>query len=234
MDVAHLARQAQRAVRETGTLAHFASFGLLPKPLSAHHRDQRARVMALSLMPFNHDDSRHTRVLEEIYRLYNGKPKRPLTSAVPDCLCPTGNDDACVASKGAHWREIGFEGEDPGKELRSGGMLTLWMMLHLFNRSEDLAKKMLRESRKKGGGYSFAAMCDIAAGWVIQAMKSGRLNALAEKMDTLSHMKANSNSGDYIFAAQRVFMGLMYKYVKIRQGCGVLLKRCSLGFTTWS
>ena len=77
VDISSQQKIAGKTSKEFGSFGYYASLGLLRKPLPRKHREERMRLIALSLMQYDEEDDQHRRVAEEVNRLYTGAAFRP-------------------------------------------------------------------------------------------------------------------------------------------------------------
>ena len=142
-----------------------------------------------------------------------------------------GKVKGTVASKGEHWKELGFRASDPTVTFKSGGLLALWMMLAFYKHNKELALKTLRESKETEGGYPFPALCDRMTEFVVRALRKGKLNGFMEDVvPSGSNSKKGSHQFPLIQAVQKLFVGFVYKYKSMPLGTHSLVVFCRLDF----
>jgi len=73
---------------------------------------------------------------------------------------------------GSHWEEIGFQGNDPGTDLRGAGLFGLWLLIDGSERNDP---KMFSESKKYNFPYCTTLLTLCRA--VIRLLKENQLNA---------------------------------------------------------
>ncbi|XP_063276714.1 ELMO domain-containing protein 3-like isoform X1 [Prinia subflava] len=79
---------------------------------------------------------------------------------------------------GAHWEELGFQGVDPGTDLRGTGMLGLMQILFfvLDSRTLLLAREIFQLSQHEAQNFPFCIMSVNITRIVIQALQEERLS----------------------------------------------------------
>ncbi|XP_064493837.1 ELMO domain-containing protein 3-like isoform X2 [Pseudopipra pipra] len=114
-----------------------------------------------SPLPGALDDSEwvHMRILQTIYR--------QLTHSRGGC-----------PRYGTHWEELGFQGVDPGTDLRGTGMLGLMQILFfvLDSRTLSLAREIFQLSQHETQNFPFCIMSVNITRIVIQALREERLS----------------------------------------------------------
>ncbi|XP_050165994.1 ELMO domain-containing protein 3 isoform X2 [Myiozetetes cayanensis] len=107
------------------------------------------------------DDSErvHMRILQTIYR--------QLTRSRRGC-----------PRYGTHWEELGFQGVDPGTDLRGTGMLGLMQILFfvLDSRTLPLAREIFQLSQHETQNFPFCIMSVNITRIVVQALREERLS----------------------------------------------------------
>ncbi|XP_039943812.1 ELMO domain-containing protein 3 isoform X1 [Hirundo rustica] len=120
----------------------------------------REQELALAMAQCALDDSEwvHMRILQTIYQ--------QLTRSRLGC-----------PRYGAHWEELGFQGVDPGTDLRGTGMLGLMQILFfvLDSRTLPLAREIFRLSQHETQNFPFCIMSVNITRIVIQALQEERL-----------------------------------------------------------
>ncbi|XP_017692788.1 PREDICTED: ELMO domain-containing protein 3 isoform X1 [Lepidothrix coronata] len=146
-------------------LQHFQSSGLsqsrIPGVFLATWGVPSPRGVPPSPLPGALDDSEwvHMRILQTIYR--------QLTRSHRGC-----------PRYGAHWEELGFQGVDPGTDLRGTGMLGLMQILFfvLDSRTLSLAREIFQLSQHETQNFPFCIMSVNITRIVIQALREERLS----------------------------------------------------------
>ncbi|XP_068012700.1 ELMO domain-containing protein 3 isoform X2 [Melanerpes formicivorus] len=122
---------------------------------------QGEQELALALAQCALDDSQkvHMRILQTVY-------KRLTCSRLG---CPR---------YGAHWEELGFQGVDPGTDLRGTGMLGLMQILFFVMDSQllPLAREIFRLSQQESQNFPFCIMSVNITRMVLQALREERLS----------------------------------------------------------
>ncbi|XP_025904518.1 ELMO domain-containing protein 3 [Nothoprocta perdicaria] len=122
---------------------------------------QAERDLALAIARCALDDSErvHVRILQTIYRRLTRSPLG----------CPR---------YGAHWEELGFQGADPGTDLRGTGMLGLLQMLHFVTdpRTLPLARKIFKLSQHETQHFPFCVVSVNVTRIVVRALRDERLS----------------------------------------------------------
>ncbi|XP_064493840.1 ELMO domain-containing protein 3-like isoform X5 [Pseudopipra pipra] len=146
-------------------LQHFQSSGLsqsrIPGVFLATWGVPSPRGVPPSPLPGALDDSEwvHMRILQTIYR--------QLTHSRGGC-----------PRYGTHWEELGFQGVDPGTDLRGTGMLGLMQILFfvLDSRTLSLAREIFQLSQHETQNFPFCIMSVNITRIVIQALREERLS----------------------------------------------------------
>ncbi|NXY77831.1 ELMD3 protein, partial [Glareola pratincola] len=109
-DLSECRKKVQATVRRQGlaALVHFL-FG--PPRLQLQLQGERELALAMAQCGFDDNERVHMRILQTIYK--------KLTRSRLGC-----------PRYGAHWEELGFQGADPGTDLRGTGMLGLMQLLY--------------------------------------------------------------------------------------------------------
>lgn len=122
---------------------------------------QGEQELALAMAQCALDDSErvHMRILQTIYR--------QLTRSRLGC-----------PRYGAHWEQLGFQGVDPGTDLRGTGMLGLMQILFfvLDSRTLPLAQEIFQLSQHETQNFPFCIMSVNITRMVIQALREERLS----------------------------------------------------------
>lgn len=112
-----------------------------PPELHDHLTAERDLVFAIAQCKLDMSEPVHVRMLQTVYQR--------LTGTRMDCPC-----------YGSHWEHIGFQGTDPGTDLRGVGMLGLLQLLYLSNTPHliPLARDIYRVS--VDDQQNFSTCCD--------------------------------------------------------------------------
>ncbi|XP_038641174.1 ELMO domain-containing protein 3 isoform X2 [Scyliorhinus canicula] len=152
-DLCEYRKNIQPTVRRTGfsAITHFL-FG--PPRLHKELQEERDLVFAIGQCSLDNDQKVHIRVLQTIYK--------KLTGAKFDC-----------ARYGSHWEQLGFQGTDPGTDLRGTGFLglmhTLYMVMDL--QTLPLARAIYKLSQHPIQNFPFCLMSINITRITIQALR---------------------------------------------------------------
>ncbi|NXA57332.1 ELMD3 protein, partial [Nothocercus julius] len=154
--------QATTRRRGLAALLHVL-FG--PPRLQAPLQAERDLALAIAHCALDDREWVHVRILQTIYQ--------SLTRSA--LACPR---------YGAHWEELGFQGADPGTDLRGTGMLGLLQILHFVTDSRmlPLALKIFQlsqhetQARPLLAPFPFCLMSLNITHIVIRALRDGRLS----------------------------------------------------------
>ncbi|XP_067879519.1 ELMO domain-containing protein 3 isoform X2 [Heterodontus francisci] len=152
-DLCEYRKNIQPTVRRTGfsAITHFF-FG--PPRLHKELQEERDLVFAIGQCSLDNDQKVHIRVLQTIYK--------KLTGAKFDC-----------ARYGSHWEQLGFQGTDPGTDLRGTGFLglmhTLYMVMDL--QTLPLARDIYKLSQHPIQNFPFCLMSINITRITIQALR---------------------------------------------------------------
>ncbi|XP_069773838.1 ELMO domain-containing protein 3 isoform X3 [Narcine bancroftii] len=152
-DLYEFRKNIQPTVRRTGfsAITHFL-FG--PPRLHKELQEERDLVFAIGQCSLDNNQKVHIRVLQTIYK--------KLTGAKFDC-----------ARYGSHWEQLGFQGTDPGTDLRGTGFLglmhTLYMVMDL--QILPLARDIYKLSHHPTQNFPFCLMSINITRIAIQALR---------------------------------------------------------------
>ncbi|KAM6341380.1 ELMO domain-containing protein 3 [Podargus strigoides] len=106
----------------------------------------------------------HMRILQTIYQ--------KLTRSLRGC-----------PRYGAHWEDLGFQGADPGTDLRGTGMLGLMQILFFVmdSRTLPLAQEIFKLSQHETQNFPFCIMSVNITRIVIQALREERLSRVCNR-----------------------------------------------------
>ncbi|XP_053318827.1 ELMO domain-containing protein 3 [Spea bombifrons] len=157
-DLSEFVRRIQPTVRRSGfsAISHFL-FG--PPRLSRELHAERDLVLAIAQCPLDSGQQVHIRVLQTIYKR--------LTGARFDCPL-----------YGSHWEQLGFQGLDPGTDLRAAGLLGLMHPLYMVMepRTLPLAHDIYRLSQHHTQNFPFCLMSINITRICIQALREERVS----------------------------------------------------------
>ncbi|KAM6035044.1 ELMO domain-containing protein 3 isoform 2-T2 [Theristicus caerulescens] len=157
-DLSECRKKVQATVRRQGlaALLHFL-FG--PPRLQPQLQGERELALAMAQCGLDDNERVHMRILQTIYK--------KLTRSRLGC-----------PRYGVHWEELGFQGADPGTDLRGTGMLGLMQMLYFVMDSQTLplAQEIFRLSQHETQNFPFCIMSVNITRIVIQALREERLS----------------------------------------------------------
>ncbi|KAM6331272.1 ELMO domain-containing protein 3 isoform 6-T6 [Alca torda] len=146
-------KKVQVTVRRQGlaALIHFL-FG--PPQLQPQLQGERELALAMAQCGLDDNERVHMRILQTIYK--------KLTHSRLGC-----------PRYGAHWEELGFQGEDPGTDLRGTGMLGLMQLLYFVMDAQTLplAHEIFKLSQHETQSFPFCIMSVNITRIVIQALR---------------------------------------------------------------
>ncbi|NXF54901.1 ELMD3 protein, partial [Oceanites oceanicus] len=167
-DLSECRKKVRATVRRQGlaALIHFL-FG--PPRLQPQLQGERELALAMAQCGLDDNERVHMRILQTIYK--------KLTHSRLGC-----------PRYGAHWEELGFQGADPGTDLRGTGMLGLMQILYFVMDSQmlPLAQEIFRLSQHETQApvltllllqnFPFCIMSINITRIVIQALREERLS----------------------------------------------------------
>ncbi|NWH58004.1 ELMD3 protein, partial [Geococcyx californianus] len=152
-DLSECRKKVQATVRRQGlaALLHFL-FG--PPRLQPQLQGERELALAMAQCGLDDNERVHMRILQTIYK--------KLTRSRLGC-----------PRYGAHWEELGFQGVDPGTDLRGTGMLGLMQLLYFVMdaRTLPLALKIFKLAQHETQNFPFCLMSVNITRLVIQALR---------------------------------------------------------------
>lgn len=127
--------------------------------------NDRNKVFAIALLPFNYEDTNHVQFLATIYTKLTNKFINPNNF------------------HGNHWEKIGFQGTDPATDLRGVGMLAIYQLLYLLLTSHQrlLGESIYRLSLDSIQNFPFAAMSTNITQITMQVLRSSKLNNIMNR-----------------------------------------------------
>eukprot|EP00466_Bigelowiella_natans_P003955 jgi/Bigna1/36487/e_gw1.14.131.1 len=146
----------------------FLIFGK-PKLRTKKLIDERTKVFLLAKAKLDHQSAPQTRILQTIYRL------------------GTGDNRACPKF-GSHWSALGFQGNDPGTDLRGAGLYGLLQLLYLLENEPVLCHRILLLSRSEDQKFPFAVVSFNWTGIVLQVMREGKIFPLINNRGSVFEM----------------------------------------------
>ncbi|NXL39740.1 ELMD3 protein, partial [Glaucidium brasilianum] len=137
-DLSEYRKKVQATVRRQGlaALLHFL-FG--PPRLQPQLQGERELALAMAQCGLDDNERVHMRILQTIYK--------KLTHSRLGC-----------PRYGAHWEDLGFQGADPGTDLRGTGMLGLMQLLYFITdlQTLPLAQEIFKLSHHKTQAQTFS------------------------------------------------------------------------------
>ncbi|XP_018422964.1 PREDICTED: ELMO domain-containing protein 3 [Nanorana parkeri] len=157
-DLSEYMKRIQPTVRRTGlsAITHLL-FG--PPRLNRDLHAERDLVLAIAQCPLDSSQQVHVRVLQTIYK--------KLTGARFDCPL-----------YGSHWEQLGFQGMDPGTDLRAAGLLGLMHPLYMVMEPKTLplAHDIFRLSQHHTQNFPFCIMSINITRICIQTLREERVS----------------------------------------------------------
>ncbi|KAM4644979.1 ELMO domain-containing protein 3 isoform 3-T3 [Amazona ochrocephala] len=152
-------RRKLRAPRRRQGLAALLRFLFGPPRLQPQLRGEQELALAMAQCALDDNESVHMRILQTIYK--------KLTRSRLGC-----------PRYGAHWEELGFQGTDPGTDLRGTGMLALMQLLFFVMDPQmlPLALDIFRLSQHETQEFPFGIMSVNITRIVLQALREERLS----------------------------------------------------------
>uniref|UniRef100_A0A8B9EQQ4 ELMO domain containing 3 n=1 Tax=Anser cygnoides TaxID=8845 RepID=A0A8B9EQQ4_ANSCY len=146
-------KKIQATARRQG-LAALLRFLFGPPRLQQQLQGERDLALAMAHCGLDDGEAVHMRILQTIYK--------KLTCSRLGC-----------PRYGAHWEELGFQGADPGTDLRGTGMLGLMQMLHFVMDAQTLplARQIFRLSHHETQNFPFCIMSVNITRIVLQALR---------------------------------------------------------------
>ncbi|NXR01057.1 ELMD3 protein, partial [Sagittarius serpentarius] len=169
-------RKKVRATARRQGLAALLRFLFGPPRLQPQLQGERELALAMAQCGLDDNERVHMRILQTIYK--------KLTHSRLGC-----------PRYGAHWEELGFQGADPGTDLRGTGMLGLMQMLYFVMDSQTLplAREIFKLSQHETQArpsaffacslrrFPFCIMSVNITRIVIQALREERLSRVCNR-----------------------------------------------------
>ncbi|KAJ6658672.1 hypothetical protein lerEdw1_019832 [Lerista edwardsae] len=157
-DLSNCRKKIQPTVRRSG-LAAITHFFFGPPRLHQQLQSERDLALAIAQCGLDNNEKVHMRILQTIYK--------KLTGSRFDC-----------ARYGAHWEELGFQGMDPGTDLRGTGLLGLMQTLYFVmdSRILPIAREIFKLSHHEVQNFPFCVMSVNITRIVIQVLREERLS----------------------------------------------------------
>ncbi|XP_042657321.1 ELMO domain-containing protein 3 isoform X2 [Tyto alba] len=152
-------RKKVRAMARRQGLAALVHFFFGPPRLQPQLQGERELALAMAHCGLDNNERVHMRILQTIYK--------KLTHSRLGC-----------PRYGAHWEELGFQGVDPGTDLRGTGMLGLMQLLYFVMDPQTLplAQEIFKLSQHETQNFPFCIMSVNITRIVIQALREERLS----------------------------------------------------------
>ncbi|XP_048369287.1 ELMO domain-containing protein 3 isoform X1 [Sphaerodactylus townsendi] len=157
-DLSDCRKKIQPTVQRRG-LAAVAHFLFGPPRLYQLLQSERDLALAIAQCGLDNNEKVHMRILQTIYK--------KLTGSRFDC-----------ARYGSHWEDLGFQGMDPGTDLRGTGLLGLMQTLYFVmdSRILPLAREIFKLSHHEMQNFPFCVMSINITRIVIQVLREERLS----------------------------------------------------------
>lgn len=151
--------QCIKPVKQRKGLEAFKHWFAGPPKLHRSLIIERDLFFGIALCPFDTSDEIHMRVLQTLYKALTGSDKD----------CPR---------YGKHWEELGFQGIDPGTDLRGVGFLGLIHLLSLILNpaTAELAKEIALLAKNERQNFPFCTMGINITRIVVETMREEALN----------------------------------------------------------
>lgn len=121
-------------------------------------KDEKDYVMCLAKVSFDNSSKLHFLILKEIFK-----------TLLKSSICPRF---------GEHWEIIGFQGNDPASDLRSGGILSLLQILYMISdeKCRLIARDIFQLSRDNIQEFPFCSVGINLTVICLKVLRSGVLN----------------------------------------------------------
>uniref|UniRef100_A0A8C8VL92 ELMO domain containing 3 n=1 Tax=Pelusios castaneus TaxID=367368 RepID=A0A8C8VL92_9SAUR len=157
-DLSECRKKIQPTVRRRG-LSAVAHFFFGPPRLLQQLQGERDLALAIAQCGLDNNENVHMRILQTIYK--------KLTGSKFDC-----------PRYGTHWEELGFQGMDPGTDLRGTGLFGLIQILYFVmdSRTLPLARDIFKLSQHELQNFPFCVMSVNITRIVIHVLREERLS----------------------------------------------------------
>ncbi|CAM9758051.1 unnamed protein product [Bubo scandiacus] len=157
-DLSECRKKVRATVRRRG-LAALLRFLFGPPRLQPQLQGEWELALAMAQCALDDNERVHMRILQTIYK--------KLTRSRLGC-----------PRYGVHWEELGFQGVDPGTDLRGTGMLGLMQLLYFVMDAQTLplAQEIFKLSQHETQNFPFCIMSVNITRIVIQALREERLS----------------------------------------------------------
>ncbi|KYO17183.1 ELMO domain-containing protein 3 isoform A [Alligator mississippiensis] len=157
-DLTECRKRIQPTLQRRG-LSAVVHFFFGPPRLHQQLQAERDLAFAIAQCGLDNNEKVHMRILQTIYKKL------------------TGSRFGCPRY-GAHWEELGFQGLDPGTDLRGTGMLSLMQVLYFVMDPQTflLAQDIFKLSQHSMQNFPFCVMSVNITRIVIQVLREERLS----------------------------------------------------------
>uniref|UniRef100_A0A7M4FZF5 ELMO domain containing 3 n=1 Tax=Crocodylus porosus TaxID=8502 RepID=A0A7M4FZF5_CROPO len=157
-DLTECRKRIQPTMQRRG-LSAVAHFFFGPPRLHQQLQAERDLAFVIAQCGLDNNEKVHMRILQTIYKKL------------------TGSRFGCPRY-GAHWEELGFQGLDPGTDLRGTGMLSLMQVLYFVMDPQTflLAQDIFKLSQHSTQNFPFCVMSVNITRIVIQVLREERLS----------------------------------------------------------
>lgn len=114
-------------------------FGCTADELCEEMRENRRKILALSLIRLDPENALHKRMIQSFWRT-------------------TSRSQELVSVVGDHWRQIGFTENNPCVELKESGFLTMILLLNISSRFPKLTQEIIFFSRSPATNFPWATL----------------------------------------------------------------------------
>ncbi|EAR85347.1 ELMO/CED-12 family protein (macronuclear) [Tetrahymena thermophila SB210] len=132
-----------------------------PNISSVELLNERDQIFALAKLQFDDEQPLHFQILYSIF-------------------CNLTNNYNCPRI-GSHWEQIGFQGKNPGTDLRGAGMLGLLQILAFVSHYKDYIIDVLKYSHDPIHNFPLSITLINVTDIVLQACREQKLNSLINK-----------------------------------------------------
>ena len=180
----------------------------------------RVRMFSVAKMKLDDHDATHLRVLRTVYARLTG-------ASTP------------AARFGKHWEDVGFQGNDPGTDLRGCGMLGMAQLLMFVDAHASNAGAIYELSRDAAQEFPMAPLSINLTHIALKAVRKGLLNARAKALGSVWKAADQFYVGAFIEFYDRWKEGectmrdsgfvkaALEEYLLSRKGCKTALKLAS-------
>ena len=153
-------------------LVHYQreSIGTMPKKtkktmlLAKGLRTECDLVLSLSEVSLSDTDTIHIKALQTVYQKLMGSSLN-------------------CRRYGPHWQDVGFQGVDPGENLKKVGFFGIMQLISFLDQSQALAVEIFNYSRDGSHKFPFAAVSMNLTEATLNSLHGGYLTKLCKKQD---------------------------------------------------